>query len=239
MKILRQQEREELELQSVQRQKIKPTLDRTQVKLLPVRYRSSVSHTQIEVTCMICVLTFEPPGTTQAARRIQRFVSKMLAKQPARMHHEIGVRQHQNSKGGTKQKVSRLLIVFGAFVEFINRWLSITDDLCDLAFTQAPRTKPKFIVRVRSTRKKETKPKPSAPVNLAQQRRRQVIMSPIKPKQRPKIKIGTKQKVKLCLISPRQLTPMLSTHTRTHACMQTRTLLFALLLSLPHTRKIK
>ena len=38
MKILRQQEREELELQIVQRQKIKPTLDRTQVKLLPVRY---------------------------------------------------------------------------------------------------------------------------------------------------------------------------------------------------------
>ena len=167
----------------------------------------------------------------------------MLAKQPARMHHEIGVRQHQNPKGGTKQKVTRLLTCFGAFVEFINRWLPITD-LCDPAFTQAPRTKPKFIVRtppryLRSTRKKETKPKSSAPVNLAQQRRRQVIMSPIKPRQRPKIKIGTKQKVKLCLISPRQLTPMLSTHTRTQACIQTRTLLFALLLRLPHTRKIK
>ena len=139
------------------------------------------------------------------------------------MHHEIGVRQRQNPKGGTKQKVTRLLTCFGAFVEFINRWLPITDDLCDPAFTQAPRTKPKFIVRtppryLRSTRKKETKPKSSAPVNLAQQRRRQVIMSPIKPRQRPKIKIGTKQKVnKLCLISPRQLTPMLSTHTRTHA----------------------
>ena len=114
MKILRQQEREELELQIVQRQEIKPTLDPTQVKFLPARYRSWLSHTQIEVTCIICVLTFKPPGTDQAARRIQRFVSKMLAKQPARMHHEIGVRQHQNPKGGTKQKVTRLLTSVGA-----------------------------------------------------------------------------------------------------------------------------